>query len=72
MRIEIPQSSTIAARLLKRVSQMNQIKSMVTLASMAAHEISLRNGAGSLSIIWVLVAGRVIVAIRALLFGINV
>jgi hypothetical protein len=41
---------------------MNQIKSMVMLASMAAQEISLRNGAGSLSIIWVLVAGRVIVA----------
>jgi hypothetical protein len=46
---------------------MNQNKSMVTLALMAAHEISFRNGVAF--VVSVLVAGWVIAAIRASLFG---
>jgi hypothetical protein len=71
------QSSAIAARPKERLPhfpapQMSQIEGMVTHALMAAHEISLRNGAAFFVYFWVLVAGWVIVAIRAPLFGINI
>jgi hypothetical protein len=37
--------------------QMSQIKNMVTLALMAAHEISFRNGVAFFVYFWVLVTG---------------
>jgi hypothetical protein len=37
--------------------QMSQIKNMVTIALMAAHEISFRNGMAFFVYFWVLVAG---------------
>jgi len=52
--------------------QMNQTRGMVTLASMAAHEISLGNGVAFVVYFPVLVAGWVIAAIRAPLLGINI
>jgi hypothetical protein len=74
MRIRLSQISAIAVRRLKRLPhfpapQMNQIKGMVTLALIAAHEIFLQNGLAFVVYFSVLVAGWVVAAIRAPLFG---